>query len=355
MGKALNENVETVKPDSLREIIRYATKKKLPVFIEGKAGIGKSQIVKEVAKEENLQVIDMRAILFDIGDLVMKIPDKEKGVMIELVSEQLPKEGSGILFFDEFKQAPTEVRRMFYQLILDRKLGAKYVLPENWVVISASNLDDEIEQEELEAPLFDRFVMRVRLENSYDTWKKWAFENEIDMGVISFLEMFKDKFYVCDNDDKAILTPRRWEWVSNTIKDNAKEDIFRAILPPGISDEFLAYKKRINIFNDVDMYLEGKKPAPQELDNQYALASAVINKVNSEALLEKVLNAEIKGLNKEVEVFVKISALQRFTATKKIKNKMAILSKVSTKTRDMIVKTYLNYGWLMEENEAKES
>jgi len=344
------ENViNIVDYSQLRNIILYSIKNKKPLFIEGKSGIGKSTIVNDTAKELGIKVIDIRAILYDVGDLVMKVPNKEFTEINEIVSNILPRDGEGIIFFDELKQAPSEVRRLFYQLILDRRLGNYYIIPQGWSVIAASNLDSELEQDILENPLFDRFTMRVRLESDYKLWKVWALNNNLNPIILSHLELNPDEFYMVESDT-LLLTPRRWQEVSNALENDCDDNIIHSILPPNISDKFIVFMKKMDLFINYEDYVSGKKDMPEEIESQCALAAIIIKNVKSESDILKILSSKMK-LNKEVDIFLRFSSIEKFYyefgKDKKL-SKMAILSKINNKLKDVIIENSKKYGWLVE-------
>lgn len=338
-------NVHKVSHKTLSKMVEYSIKNKIPLFIEGRSGLGKSTAVHSIAKEHGLEVIDLRAILYDVGDLIMKIPDGDK--IKEVVLDRLPRQGSGILFLDELKQAPTEVRRMFYQLILDRALGSTYKLPDGWTIVSASNLDTEIEQDELEGPLYDRFAMRVELESNFENWEEWALQNNVNPIVVSYQKLNPDRHYVVDNDGAVQVTPRRWTWVSEALNKKCDDEIIFSMLPPGISNEFLTYKKRMHVYDNYNEYITGKIEMPASLDDQYAIASLGIANINDESTFKHAVKAEPK-FNSEVEVFYKFGAWNRLKGMNKtIKQPMQILAKLDEETRRLTIGMFTKYNWLI--------
>ncbi len=76
----------------------------IPVFIWGSPGIGKSSIVKQIAKDKNLEFVDLRLSLLDPTDL-KGIPffDKDNNQALWASPNFLPKKpnSKGILFLDE--------------------------------------------------------------------------------------------------------------------------------------------------------------------------------------------------------------------------------------------------------------
>ncbi|MCJ7766704.1 MAG: MoxR family ATPase, partial [Thiovulaceae bacterium] len=99
-------------------------KAQIPTFLWGPPGIGKSSIIKQIAKANAYAFIDLRLSLMDPTDL-KGIPfyDKELHQALWAPPSFLPREGQGILFLDELNSAPPAVQASAYQLILDRKVG----------------------------------------------------------------------------------------------------------------------------------------------------------------------------------------------------------------------------------------
>ena len=58
-----------MKPSQLIQAIDCSIDQRLPLFIWGAAGIGKSQIVQQVAAERKMSLCDIRAVLLDPVDL----------------------------------------------------------------------------------------------------------------------------------------------------------------------------------------------------------------------------------------------------------------------------------------------
>ena len=112
-----------------------------PVMLWGAPGVGKSQMVAQVASNQNTPLIDIRLSQMEPSDL-RGIPFRENDSVEWAVPSMLPnakKHGEqGILFLDEITSAPPSVSAAAYQLILDRKLG-EYEVPKGWAIIAAGN------------------------------------------------------------------------------------------------------------------------------------------------------------------------------------------------------------------------
>jgi len=126
-----------MKPSMLYEALHALLAERVPLHIWGACGVGKSQIVSQVADDLDLDFLDIRAVQLDPVDL-RRLPRIASDRTEWVPPKFLPTSGKGILFLDELTSAPQMTQVGCYQLVLDRKLG-EYVLPDGWVVIAAGN------------------------------------------------------------------------------------------------------------------------------------------------------------------------------------------------------------------------
>jgi len=272
---------------------------KIPLFIWGSPGIGKSSIVKQVADEEGLEFIDLRLTLMDPTDL-KGIPffDKDNNEAVWAKPNFLPKNpnSKGILFLDEINTAPPSVQASAYQLVLDRKVG-DYELPDGWSIVAAGNNEsDRGVIYRMPSPLANRFV-HLDMEVSFEDWKSWAYENNISENIIGFLGYDNDKLFAFDPllNEKSFPTPRSWEYVDKILKSDLDENyIYKAICgavgrESGV--EFLSFKKVMDRLPNLDDIFEAK-PIKVDDDNQtlFALISALVSNLKREKDTTKIEN-----------------------------------------------------------------
>ncbi|RMG30367.1 MAG: MoxR family ATPase, partial [Gammaproteobacteria bacterium] len=160
-----------------------------PVMIWGPPGVGKSQMIAQIAARHGVPVIDIRLSQMEPSDL-RGIPFRAGDYVEWSVPAILPdarRHGErGILFLDEITSAPPSVSAAAYQLILDRRLG-EYQVPAGWAIFAAGNRQgDRGVTYTMPAPLANRFA-HFELEANLDDWVAWAYENGIDERVVAFL------------------------------------------------------------------------------------------------------------------------------------------------------------------------
>ena len=261
-----------------------------PVFIHGSPGIGKSYIVNDIAKKNNLDIKDVRLSQLDAVDL-RGIPSisNEQTKWMPPVFLPTDEDSKGILFLDELNSAPLSVQAAIYQLVLDRKIG-EYTLPSGWRIICAGNkIDDKGIVFKLPSPLINRMV-HIVLEAKYDDFKVWAIQNNIHPFVIGFLgfrpDLLSTEVPSSSETNPAFCTPRAWNMLSNIIKSindiNSIYPIVYGTVGYGAGIELISFIKVYKTLPDIDGILEGKiEVVPEEPSALYALCAAIIEKYHA--------------------------------------------------------------------------
>jgi len=124
-----------------------------------------------------------------------------------------------ILFFDEISQVETDVQRVLYKIILERKVIDKHILPEGTTIIASGNLQDEADLETMDLPLLDRFYLKWSLgdniqeviNNIKEESLMYFKSKEETRFVYSYLMLNPNLIYFYENED--LITPRKWEIV----------------------------------------------------------------------------------------------------------------------------------------------
>jgi len=268
-----------MKPSRIEEVVKSVIQTRWPVFLWGPPGVGKSSIVRSIATQRKMELLDVRASLLDPTDL-RGIPTVEKGKAKWCSPSFLPSDpkSKGLLFFDELNAAPPLVQASLYQLTLDRCVG-EYKLPDGWSIIAAGNrAEDRSVTFRMPAALINRFV-HLDYEVDFEDWRDWAVINKMHPLVVGFLSTRRELLFNMDQPDKPFPTPRSWEMVSDILSSQVSykecQDIILGIVGEGAMMEFIGYcesaiseeliKKIINDPNSAKL--------PKKLGDQYALIS----------------------------------------------------------------------------------
>ena len=268
--------------------------KTLPsVMLWGAPGIGKSQAIRQIAREiergtgKKTVVTDVRLLLFnpiDLRGIPTSNADKTLAVWLRPQIFQMDEGDSviNILFLDEISAAPQSVQAAAYQITLDRVVG-EHRLPENCIVIAAGNrTTDKSVAFKMPKALANR-LLHIEVEGSFSSWRKWAVKSGINDKVLGFLS-FRQNYLLCfdsSSDDLAFATPRSWEMVSNLL-NHVSDDIDKmyplisGLVSTGIAVEFRTWANVLNELPSIEDIFEGKMPPlPKSTDAMYALISAM--------------------------------------------------------------------------------
>ena len=308
-----------MKASNLSATISALVENKVPTFLWGAPGIGKSSIVNQIAKDKKIGFIDLRLALMDPTDL-KGIPfyDKESHTALWAPPAFLPKEGEGILFLDELNSAPPSVQASAYQLILDRKVG-EYELPDGWAIVAAGNREgDRGVTYRMPAPLANRFV-HFEMEVDVDDWRFWAYKKGLDDAIISYISYKSEHLFNFDakSDAKSFATPRSWEYVDKILRSNISDELLLNSISGAVGKDvavgFLSFAKVMDRLPDIEAILSGENSEySDEVDVLYALSTGLVSALlreNSDEKLDNLLSYTLE-LKSEFAVMC-IQDLQR--------------------------------------------
>jgi hypothetical protein len=257
-----------------------------PVMLWGPPGVGKSQMVAQVAAKNAVPVIDLRLSQMEPTDL-RGIPFRVNDVVEWAVPALLPdgvRHGPfGILFLDEITSAAPTVSAAAYQLILDRKLG-NYEVPPGWVIFAAGNRQgDRGVTYTMPAPLANRFS-HFEVETHLDDWAAWAYAHKLDERLIAFLRFRPELLFDFNpaHNPVAFPSPRSWEFTHRALAKFGEQPelllgSLQACVGAAAGIELKAFIDNLERLPDIEAIVNGEAlPAPRETDLQYAVASALV-------------------------------------------------------------------------------
>ena len=280
------------------------------LFIWGAPGIGKTEILREVADELGCVVIEFHLATIEPTDFrgVPKVENIVKGSVdpkdertVSKIPAIFPTDDGetgrgGIMFFDELNRAPKMVLSAALPLCLGGAIG-EYELPPHWIVVAAGNRPEDIggAATPIEPALANRFA-HVNYAPTIESWISWAIKKKhINPDLIAFLQFNKSYFHKLDPEKENQMnwpSPRTWDLASRKEffkkhkdwKNKLSYDQIRNIYMPLVGGEaslaFIEYLKLKEFYNEkdvADVYKKGakaKKP-PTRLDQARAASASI--------------------------------------------------------------------------------
>ena len=256
-----------------------------PVMMWGPPGIGKSQMVAQVAEHQGVSIIDIRLSQMEPSDLrgiPFRIEDRVEWAVPSMLPDKKRHGAQGILFLDEITSAPPSVSAAAYQLILDRRLG-DYRVPAGWAIFAAGNRQgDRGVTYSMPAPLANRFS-HFEVDTHLDDWVAWAFKHSIDERIIAFVRFRPELLFDFDPavNPVAFPSPRSWEYCHRALKKfmdtpDLLLGSLQACVGQAAGIELKAFIDNLDNMPDIEAIVRGEKASvPKEIDLQYAVATAL--------------------------------------------------------------------------------
>lgn len=206
-----------------------------PVLLMGPPGIGKTQIMEQIAKECNIGLVAY-TITHHTRQSAIGLPfikEKEYGgktysvteyTMSEIIAavyDKIEQTGmkEGILFIDEINCVSETLAPTMLQFLQCKTFGNQKV-PEGWMIVAAGNPPEYNKSvREFDVVTLDR-IKKIDVEADYEVWKEYAYKTGIHPAILAYLEIKKDYFYRMETtvDGKAFVTARGWEDLSRLIQ-----------------------------------------------------------------------------------------------------------------------------------------
>jgi hypothetical protein len=281
-----------------------------PILLRGRHGVGKSEVVYQIADNMNLPVVERRASQMTEGDL-LGMPSPE---LVEVNGEQASQfrpfswfiqacTEPVVLFLDEVDRATTEVRQGIFELTDSRKL-AGWMLHEDTVVVAAVNggeHGDQYQVNEMDPAELDRYTV-FDVEPSVEDWLNWGKDN-VEGLVWDFIN--QNRNHLEHNDDfepnKVYPSRRSWKRLNDCLVSAGllQEGALSPILF-NLACGFVGFEAAVSL-NDFVKNYERQVTVEDVLDNgqidktdtfDINEHSALIEKMDAKAIFEKPLNAE---------------------------------------------------------------
>ena len=238
-----------------------------PVLLMGPPGIGKTQIMEQIASECDLALVAYTithhtrqsavGLPFitqkEYGGRSFQVTEYTMSEIIASVYDRMEASGKteGILFIDEINCVSETLAPTMLQFLQQKTFGNQKV-PSGWIIVAAGNPPEYNKSvRDFDVVTLDR-VKVIDVEPDFEVWKDYAYSVGIHNAVISYLDIHRENFFRCETtvDGKRFVTARGWEDLSEIIR--AYEMLGKKV-DTEVTVQYLQYPK---IAQDFSNYLE---------------------------------------------------------------------------------------------------
>jgi len=267
---------------------------RLPILLRGRHGVGKSQVVYQMADTLGLGVVERRASQMTEGDLI-GLPTIENGATIFNPPEFFKAccDEPKLLFLDEVDRAVLEVRQGLFELTDSRKLNGHDLHPDT-VIVAAINGGEHGEQYqvgEMDPAELDRWTV-FDVEPTVEDWLSWGKEN-IDGLVWDFINQNRSHLEHKGEFEPNKVYPSRRSWhrlndvlVASNLLEEASPAVFT------LAQSFVGFEAAVT-FNDFAKNYERQVTVDQLLDGSKLKQLKGFGLNEHCALIEKLDAAEV--------------------------------------------------------------
>jgi hypothetical protein len=289
-------------------------------FLQSSPGLGKSSIMKSIAKELNLKLIDHRLSTSAPEDLSglprfdddgyayfapfaglfpvvgTKLPVKIPAVIDDHGKVTKPAEyyDGWLVFLDEFNSATKLVQAAAYKLILDKQVG-QYDLHENCLLACAGNLSTDRALVNPLGTAMQSRVIHIEMTESFEEWLlDVALPQKYDSRVVAYLSQYPSKLmdFRPDHQEKTFCCPRTWEFMERLIQgkevEKRKTGLYAGTITSGVAADFVEFTAVFATMPKVAEIL--KDPAgyrvPGDLSTKWAVTSSLLEHVDADNLTD---------------------------------------------------------------------
>jgi hypothetical protein len=199
------------------------------LFLKSRPGVGKSAIIRGIAKKLGFNFIDLRLSTMDETDFGMptKVEKEIGGKKVTVMEMCLPNwlytthTGPTLINFEELNRCSQNVQNAALGLLMERELHGVPVGEECYMVATGNTGFDGCNVEELDTAMRGRLIVR-EYDINIAEWEEAFAEKNVIQEIRDFIRDNPTHFYKApaEDSDTSYASPRTWTFLSDYVKAN---------------------------------------------------------------------------------------------------------------------------------------
>jgi hypothetical protein len=186
--------VTQIKPSQLEPFLVKSIKKRCPILIVGKPGIGKTAIISQVAKRLKYEVENLYPAISD-PTLFMGMPyynpDEHSADFLPFgqMRRIIEAKKETICFLDDIGQSEISVMKALMSFVQARQIGTQKLSDLVTIIGCTNDRSHNAGVVGMIEPLKSRFLTILHLQVDVEDWIRWAILNNIRPEIIGFVRL----------------------------------------------------------------------------------------------------------------------------------------------------------------------
>lgn len=283
-----------------------------PILLLGAPGIGKTQIMEQIARELKIGLVAytithhtrQSAIGLPFiakrsyGGVERAVTEYTMSEIVAAIYDKMEKTGlrEGILFIDEINCVSETLAPAMLQFLQCKTFGS-HAIPKGWIIVAAGNPPEYNKSvREFDVVTLDR-VKKIQVEPDFQVWKEYAYQEQIHPAVISYLSIRPRFFYQMEQtvEGRQFVTPRGWEDLSRLLyvyerlgKKADREVVVQYLQHPKAAKDFANYLELYEKYQmdyELEAVFQGKmgegilkKASHAAFDERLSLVSLLVDR-----------------------------------------------------------------------------
>jgi hypothetical protein len=321
-------NLQQVNIRQLKSVLPHFFFNRIPLYLWGRPSTGKTSAVRQFAQEEakrrglkysedkfgekffTMKVITLSQ--FDSPDLrgMPEVVETDHGKVTEFVpTAELPREGQGILFFDEMNLADDTTRAACYQIILEGRYGSLPAVKnkngkDSYWRVAASNTENDFCSVNVTSLALLRRFSHLEVMLNVDEVVQYFMRKGHDPRVVAFMKNFAEDLFPQKWDEKLLDNkanpfPSTWENLATMIPNIQDDEMLfhlaASCVGAPVASKFVDYAKLIQTLDMKKILSDPKKEIgklKKHGDRASLLYAVIFNIANRWHKKEKIVTGQ---------------------------------------------------------------